>query len=59
MSKSAPDKFFAPIVIAGITIGFLLQPINLFLPSQKPPQNQLKMLRKIIQKRIDQALKLC
>ncbi|MFV5464831.1 hypothetical protein VXP97_12815 [Acinetobacter sp. 207] len=24
MSKSAPDKFFAPIVIAGITIGFFV-----------------------------------
>ena len=24
MSKSAPDKFFAPIVIVGITIGFFV-----------------------------------
>ena len=24
MSKSAPNKFFAPIVIAGITIGFFV-----------------------------------
>lgn len=48
MSKSAPNKFFAPIVIAGITIGFLLQLISLSLLNQKQRQNQLKMLRKII-----------
>ncbi len=47
MSKSAPNKFFAPIVIAGITIGFLLQ-LRLSLLNQKQRQNQLKMLIKII-----------
>ena len=38
MSKYAPNKFFAPIVIAGITLGFFVAAYKfVFAQAEKPP----------------------
>ena len=39
MSKRAPNKFIAPIIIAGVTIGFLASAYTfIFKSSEKRPQ---------------------
>ena len=50
MSKQAPNKFFAPIVIAGITIGFFVaaykfvftKPKAIEKPTENIEKNHLK-----------------
>lgn len=43
MPKQEPNKFIAPIVIAGITAGFFMSAINLYLLNLSPKMIRQKM----------------
>lgn len=47
MSKKAPNKFFAPIVIAGITIGFLASAYQFIFAKKKRNEKQQPMVDQI------------
>lgn len=47
MSKKAPNKFFAPIVIAGITIGFLASAYQFIFAQKKRKEKQLPVAEQV------------
>ncbi len=59
MSKSAPNKFFAPIVIAGITIGFFVAAYKFVFAKPAATEKSTENVEKSYLKEDNQALKLC
>jgi hypothetical protein len=47
MSKKAPNKFFAPIVIAGITIGFLASAYQFIFAQKKRKEKQTPVAEQV------------
>ena len=45
MSKKAPNKYFAPIIIAGITVGFFVSAYKFILQNRKSIQQHTLMLK--------------
>ena len=42
MSKKAPNKYFAPIIIAGITVGFFVSAYKFVFARAKQAHKQVK-----------------